>query len=141
MFVISYVSRFVLTCFQPSSCTVATDVTLILCFPSKRVQCHDVCLTICYAFEITIHESGYKVYVMYFNCCNLDLSLSLILYLTQTLFVSLFGTLVGLRNPSKNLLCVNSDQEGAAPCAIVAFKCQMAHSNVTTLRLRLISFA
>ena len=78
---------------------------------------------------------------MYFNCCNLDLSLSLILYLTQTLFVSLFGTLVGLRNPSKNLLCVNSDQEGAAPCAIVAFKCQMAHSNVTTLRLRLISFA
>ena len=36
---------------------------------------------------------------------------------------------------------LSSDQEGAAPCAVVAFKCQMAYSNITTLRLRLISFA
>ena len=36
---------------------------------------------------------------------------------------------------------IHSDQEGAAPCTIVAFKCRMAHSNVTTLGLQLISFA
>ena len=110
---INYVSQFVLSCLQPSSCSSRYDPHTP--FPIK-VGAMPQCLSYNLLCLLNCHTQKWlnKVYVMYFNCCNLPVSLSL--SWTLTLFVSLFGTLAGLCHLSKNLRCSANIVETLCAC-------------------------